>query len=260
MKKEDLVNLKYTSQEIKKKTKRIYSQILAQSKNFDEGNFTRIGTDDLKNLFNLYDLYFFDRFFYKGYRRRIYFRLSGRMTRAAGMTTYTKHTNIFEITLSTTLIFQTFDDVKREVVVNGVVCHDRLEASMRVLEHEIIHLLEVVLFGSSSHSRPRFKQLVRNIFGHTDVTHQLVTQPEIAHKKFDLQVGDEVSFEYEGNTHKGIIIRITKRATVIVKNAQGLYEDSQGTRYSKYYVPLNLLKKNRSKHRIIQKGKKKEKY
>jgi hypothetical protein len=251
--KEDLVNLKYTNREIKKKTKKIYCQILAQSKNFDEGNFTKIGTEDLKNLFYLYDLYFFDRFFYSTCRRRIFFRLSRRMTKAAGMTTYMKHANTYEISLSTTLIFQTFQDVMREVVVNGIVCHDRLEASMRVLEHEIIHLLEVVLFGSSSHSRPRFKQLCRNIFGHTDITHQLVTQPEIAHEKFNLRVGDEVSFEYEGTAHNGIIIRITKRATVIVRDPHGLYQDSQGTRYSKYYVPLNLLKKNRSKHRLIQK-------
>ena len=253
MKKEDLVNLKYSTKEIKKKTKKIYNQILAQSNNINEGNFTRIGTDDLKNLFYLYDLYFFDRFFYNTCRERIFFRLSRRMTKAAGMTSYMKHKNIYEISLSTSLIFQTFHDVLREVVVNGIVCHDRLEASMRVLEHEIIHLLEVVVFGSSSHSRPRFKKLVRNIFGHTDITHQLVTQPEIAHEKFNLQVGDEVTFEYEGNSYNGIIIRITKRATVMVRDPEGFYEDSQGTRFSKYYIPLRFLKKNRSKNRHIQK-------
>ena len=41
----DLADLRYTSQEIEKKTKKIYCQILAESK-IDQGNFTMIGTDD----------------------------------------------------------------------------------------------------------------------------------------------------------------------------------------------------------------------
>lgn len=248
MMKEDLVNLKYTPQDIEKKTKKIYCQILAESKNFDQGNFTIIGMDDLRHLFELYDQYFLDRFFYNNYREKIFFRLSRRMTKAAGKTTYIKHTNIYVISLSTTLIFQTFHDVMREVVVNGIVCHDRLEATMRVLEHEIIHLLELVLFGSSSCSQPRFKRLSRNIFNHTDVTHQLVTQAERAQKKFNLRVGDGVLFEYEGKTYRGIIFRITKRATVMVKDSNGLYLDSQGNRYSKYYIPLHLLKQSKDEH------------
>lgn len=241
----DLTNLKYTSQEIEKKTKKIYCQILAESKNFDQKNFTMIGTDDLKRLFELYDLSFFDRFFYNNYKEKIFFRLSQRMTRSAGKTAYMKRTNAYVISLSTTLIFQTFHDVMREVVVNGIVCHDRLEATMHVLEHEIIHLLEFVVFGSSSCSQPRFKQLSCNIFSHRGVTHQLVTQTERAQKKFNLYVGDAVSFEFEGNLYRGIIYRITKRATVMVKDSKGPYVDSQGTRYSKYYVPLHFLKQSK---------------
>ncbi|MEA1944684.1 MAG: hypothetical protein U9N07_05055 [Euryarchaeota archaeon] len=243
--KKDLANLKYTPREIKKKSKKIYRQILAESENFDCGNFKAIGTDNLASLFELYDLYFFDKFFNNNYREKISFRLSRRMTKAAGKIACMKHTKTYTISLSTTLISQTFHDVTREVVVNGIVCHDRLEATMRILEHEIIHLLEWVLFGSTSCSKPRFRRLSRNIFGHTDVTHQLVTQAERAHKKFNLRVGDEAVFEYDGETQSGIISRITKRATVMVKDLDGHFLDSQGNRYTKYYVPLQHL--NRSK-------------
>lgn len=249
MVKEDLVNLKYMPQEIETKTRKIYGKALEKSKHFNQGNFIKFGTDDLRYLFELYDLYFFDRFFNKNYRENIFFRLSSKMTRAGGKTTYMKHANTCEICLSTALIFQTFHDVTREVKVNGIVCHDRLEASMSVLEHEIIHLLEWVLFGSSSCSQPRFKRLSRNIFSHTDVTHQLVTQTERAQKKFNLRVGDEVLFEYDGKTYRGIISRITKRATVMVKDSKGFHLDSQGKRYSKYYVPLHLLKQSKDEHK-----------
>ena len=241
----DLADLKYTSREIKKKNKRIYRQILAESENFDCGNFKAIGTDDLASLFGLYDLYFFDRFFHNNYGGKISFRLSRRMTKAAGRIAYMKHDETYTISLSTTLVSQTFHDVRREVVVNGIVCNDRLEATMRVLEHEIIHLLEWVLFGVTSCSKPRFRCLSRNIFGHTDVTHQLVTQAERAHNKFNLQVGAEVVFEYDGKTYSGVISRITKRATVMVRNSEGHFQDLQGNRYSKYYVPIQHLSRSK---------------
>ena len=239
----DAANLKYTPQEIEQKTQKIYHQILAESKRFDQGNFTKIGTDDLRLLFELYDAYFFGRFFNNGYKEKLFFRLSQRMTRAAGKATYMKRSRVYIISLSIPLIFQSFRDIKREVVVNGIVCHDRLQAAMRVLEHEIIHLLELVLFDSSSCSQQRFKSLSHNIFGHAGTTHQLVTHAEHAKKKFNLQVRDEVIFEYDGKVYQGVISRITKRATIMVKNSSGIYRDSQGNRYAKYYVPVHLLKR-----------------
>lgn len=243
--KKGLADLKYTSTGIKKKSRKIYRQILVKSKNFDCGNFKAIGTEDLANLFELYDLYFFNRFFHNNYKEKISFRLSRRMTRAAGRIAYTKHDGTYTISLSTTLISQTFHDVKRKVTVNGIVCHDRLEATMRVLEHEIIHLLEWVLFGETSCSKPRFRSLSRNIFGHTDVTHQLVTQAERAHKRFNLQVGTEVVFEYDGKTYRGVISRITKRATVMVRDSDGHFQDFHGNLYSKYYIPLQHLSRSK---------------
>jgi hypothetical protein len=85
-----LADLKYTSREIKKKSKKIYRQILAESENFDCGNFKAIETDDLARLFGLYDLYFFNRFFHNNYKEKISFRLSRRMTRAAGRIAYNR--------------------------------------------------------------------------------------------------------------------------------------------------------------------------
>ena len=245
----DLADIKYTSREIKKKSKKIYRQILAESENFDCGNFKAIGTEDLARLFELYDLYFFNRFFHNDYGDKISFRLSRRMTRAAGRIAYTKHDGNYMISLSTTLVSQTFHDVKREVTVNGIVCHDRLEATMCVLEHEIIHLLEWVRFGKTSCSKPRFRSLSRNIFGHTDVTHRLVTQTERAHKRFNLRVGDDAVFEYDGTTYSGVISRITKRATVMVRDSDGCFRDSTGNLYSKYYIPLQHLNRSKVRHK-----------
>ena len=121
--------------------------------------------------------------------------------------------------------------------------------SQPLRENQFNHPLDI---DSSSCSKPRFKRLSRNIFGHSGVTHQLVTQTELAQKKFNLRVGQEVSFEYDGEGYHGIISKITKRATVMVSDLRGAYRDSRGRRYSKYYIPLHLLKQpkhtNRSKN------------
>jgi hypothetical protein len=169
------------------------------------------------------------------------------MTKAGGKIAYAKGSDVYTIYLSTVLIFQTFGGVKREITVNGIVCRDRLEATMRILEHEIVHLLELVFFDSTSCSKPRFKNLCQNIFGHTEVTHRLVTQAELAQEQHNLGIGSTVSFEYGGETHRGIISRITKRATVMVSDRAGDFRDFQGDRYSKYYIPLEDLKHVRSR-------------
>jgi hypothetical protein len=246
--KKDLTNLKYTPARIRRTNRKIYRQILRESENIDQGNFNAIAIKDFARLFELYDLHFFDGYFHNQHNGKIFFRLSERMTRAGGKIAYAKGIGTYTIYLSTALIFQTFGDVTREVTVNGIVCHDRLEATMRILEHEIIHLLELVFFGSTSCSNPRFKRLSQNIFGHTAVTHRLVTQAELAHEQHNLRVGSVVSFEYGGETYSGVISRITKRATVMVRDPAGDFRDLQGDLYSKYYIPLENLKHKRSGH------------
>lgn len=246
MMKKDLLDLTYPRQEIKEKTQTIYAQILTQSKNLDQGNYTSIAVSDLRLLFELYDNMFFNSYFTENYEDKIYFRLSKRMTKAAGKTHRYMKTNDFVISLSTTLIFQTFNNITRETKVNGIICHDRLEATMRVFEHEIIHVIEHILFDNSSCSKPSFKCLAYNIFNHTDVTHQLITQVEVAHENYNLHIGDIVSFEYEGHVYRGFINQITKRATVMVKDKNGEFKDSNGNRYAKFYIPIQYLKKTDS--------------
>ncbi|OYT29330.1 hypothetical protein B6U98_02580 [Thermoplasmatales archaeon ex4572_165] len=243
MKKNDLHTLTYSSSEIKDKTHKIYSQIINQSSMIDKGNYVKIETYDLKLLFSLYDTYFFQGFFKDNYEDKIFFRLSKRMTSAGGKTQRFKDSNTFILSLSTFLIFKTFNDIEREIKINGIICHDRLEASMRIFEHEIIHVIEHILYDTSSCSKPYFKRLSNNIFGHTDVTHRLITQNEIADKTFNLHVGDFASFDYEGQFYKGVISRITKRATVMVKDPEGDYLDSNGNQYIKYYIPISQLTK-----------------
>ncbi|MBI2481332.1 MAG: hypothetical protein HYV60_22635, partial [Planctomycetia bacterium] len=172
-----------------------------------------------------------------------------RMTQAAGKATRVQHRDRhtkevgteYEIAVSTTLLFQTFHDVDRPIVMSGIECRDRLEALQRILEHELVHLIEFIIWQQSSCSAARFQSIANRYFGHTEHTHQLITPRERAFAKFGVRAGSRVSFRVDGQHYVGVVNRITKRATVLVEDSHGIrYTD--GKRYTKFYVPVGLLK------------------
>ncbi len=250
-----LLALHFPADTVPVKTRAIHQAMCRDSPRVRDGNFTFIAPPDLALLFDLYDSHFFEgrlRALLRAGGTPLFFKLSHRMTRTAATTTryerrgrrtvVTAPALHYEIVVSTPLLFQTFGDVDRTVRVNGVVCHDRLEALQRILEHEIVHLLEMLTFGSSSCTSAQFQTLAWNLFAHTETRHDLVTQRERALARFDMRVGDQVSFELDGTRHVGVINRITKRATILVESERGTpYGD--GKKYLKFYVPLSMLKK-----------------
>ncbi|WP_235935303.1 hypothetical protein [Candidatus Laterigemmans baculatus] len=258
---------------VRAKQKQIFDATLALSRRMDGPNFTRIGPDDLQRMAIQYDQLFFDSQLVGGARREgIRFGWSSRMTRNAGKTVthYTgsrhsqgalakgtrgtaarnaadgspegrgKGTRNFEIILSSTLLFQTFADVKRPVEVTGIVCRNRLEAMQRIVEHELVHLLEMLVWDDSSCSQRRFHGIAQRFFGHREHRHDLITQAERAATKFQLKPGSRVRFRFEGQVLTGHINRITRRATVLVADPHG-ERFSDGHRYRRYYVPLEQL-------------------
>ena len=85
--------------------------------------------------------------------------------------------------------------------------------------------------------------MANNIFRHTDVTHQLITQKEIAEKKMNLKIGNFVTFEFDNKNYIGEITNITKRTTVMVRDRKGKFLDEKGRHYLKFYIPIKLLRK-----------------
>jgi len=227
----------------------IHEQTLRLSRSIDRPNFTRVGRDDLVRMVHLYD----DRFFGAqilplAQAEGLTFALSSRMTKVAGklVTSYPdgdyRGNRRFEMVLSSTLLFQTFEDDNRPVEVTGVPCRDRLEAMQRVAEHELVHLIEMLIWNDGTCSERRFQSIAHRYFAHTDYRHELITQRERALKKFDIRLGDHVQFQHSGHTLTGRVNRITRRATVLVPSHRGdLFND--GHRYQRYYVPLERLQK-----------------
>ena len=231
----------------------IQATVLERSRAMSDENFAATSVADLRLMSELYDSMYFDSSciaLAKHYGMA--FRWSSRMTRAGGKTTRTvrratlrRSAEIhYEITLSSSLLFQTFQDDLRPIKVCGRPCYNRLEAMQRIVEHEAIHLAEMLVWIDSDCAAGRFQGIANRLFGHTEHRHELVTQRERAAKLFDIRVGSRVYFMHDGHPVQGVVNRITRRATVLVESPQGeMYSNNK--RYLKYYVPIAGLKPSR---------------
>lgn len=228
----------------------IGERVLAESRVMKSPNFVKAAAVDLKNMAEQYD-----RLFLGGHCLPIArhygmnFRWSKRMTSTGGKTVRTIHADRksgqqqtrYEIVLSSALLFQTFSDLQRPIRVTGIRCTNRLQAMQRILEHELIHLVEMLVWDDSCCAASRFQSIARRLFGHSEHKHDLITQQERAARKFNVRVGSRVLFRHEGKTREGTVNRITRRATVLVADRNGqLYDD--GNRYLKFYVPISHLR------------------
>ena len=234
----------------------ICSTLLSQSRYLREPNFTCIHPDDLDFLFREYDRLFFEGWLGKSVSvpgRDLSFRLSSRMTKVGGTTTHRRlrgrfpgrgqPVDSYEIAVSTTLLYQTFDGLDhRPIVVCGSECSHRLDALLRIFEHELIHLAELMLWNDSKCSESRFQSLAFRLFSHTGHTHALITPRERALVQYDVRPGDRVRFPFDGETLCGVVNRITRRATILVEHPGG-ERYSDGRRYRKYFVPLPVLER-----------------
>lgn len=244
----ELLNTKYSRKEIEGRRRKISKLFRSRSENITSETINAISSADLELLFELYDQIFFDNWFQEVYQGKVKFSLSRRMTRSAGSTICPKNMGkikpedqVIEIRIGVDFFFH-YQTLEGEKTVCGIKTTTALEGLQLVFEHELCHLIEFVHHHLSSCKGDRFKTMARNLFGHLESHHQLPTYRQIAREKFGLQVGDTVSFTYEGKRLKGIINNINKRATVLVRDKKGQMVDEEGNRYSKYYVPLTFLK------------------
>lgn len=237
-----------TPAQIAEHQKRIHTEMLSLSRTIDQPNFRRVGREDLVRLIHLMDDAFFgSRVLPIAKAEGLNFKFSSRMTSAAGklVTHYPgggkDSPRKFELILSSTLLFQTFEDVNRPVMVTGRRCVDRLEAMQRIAEHEMTHLIEMMIWNEGNCSQPRFQSIAHSFFGHTDYQHHLITQRERAAAKFNIRIGDRVVFDGPDGRVVGKVNRITRRATILVEDPKG-QPFSDGKRYTRWYVPLEKLK------------------
>lgn len=251
----EMLRTKQLVAEIDSKRAQVTELLILKSSGMKNPQLTSISTADLRLLFELYDWVFFKNWFKDHYKGIMKFSLSRKMTTSAGKTICPKNIGrirpedlVLEIRIGIDF-FLYYGQLAKSNTVCGSKANNSLEALMLVFEHELCHILEFLLFHKSSCRGSRFKTMANNMFGHTDSYHKLPTNKQIANKVFGFKIGDDVTFEYKDKKLTGLLYNINKRAVVLVSDRNGILADRHGTRYSKYYVPLNRLdisKKNMS--------------
>ena len=239
----------FDQREILNQQNQIFEDSLQLSRSIRNPNFTQVGRDDLVRMVSMYDERFFGgKVLPLARAEGMDFSISSRMTKVAGklVTHYpdgdASGRRRFEMVLSSTLLFQTFEDQDQSVIVTGRKCVNRLEAMQRVVEHEFVHLVEMLVWNSGNCNEARFQSIAKRYFLHTDYRHSLITQRERAAMRFNLHLGDSVRFKHDGQLLVGRVNRITRRATILVPSDRGqLFCD--GRRYQRFYVPLEKLQK-----------------
>jgi hypothetical protein len=238
-----VLSLRHPEESIRRQLQAIQRDLLAHSRYIREANFTTIHPGDLGFLFDAYDGRFLDglaRHALNG--RRLDFGLSSRMTTSGGVTRRIRMRTgevRFEIVIASGLLFDGFNQTGRRATACGVECESRLDALQRIFEHELIHLTEYLCWDRSNCRAARFQEIAARIFLHRAHTHDLITRRELAAES-GIRRGSPVSFEFDGRRLSGHVIRITKRATVLVEDPEGpRYTD--GKHYKTYYVPLAAL-------------------
>lgn len=234
--------------ERRERTDQVLADVFHKAPNLRDPNFKRLAPSDLANLYQAIDRHFFNSMValaLKQGEHALSFRISQRMTSTGGCTTSRFHPKSgkgnFQIAIAAQLLAQTWAN-RPQATVCGVTCQNMREGLFRIMEHELLHLTEMVVWRDSSCAQSRFKDMAHRLFGHRASKHQLLTHREAAAVQHGLRPGDLVQFQFAGRSLMGKINRIHKRATVLVPHPQG-QQYSDGKRYLKYYVPLRSLQK-----------------
>jgi hypothetical protein len=103
----------------------------------------------------------------------------------------------YELSVSTTLLFESFRDQQRPITIGGQECADRLDALQRIMEHEMVHLVEQLRWCETDCAAPRFQSMVRRLFGHTQPKYALVS-PRERPAQLGFKPGRRVAFDFEG--------------------------------------------------------------
>lgn len=248
-----VATLQYRPERSAELRQQVRARMLAESPYVRQANFIRLSEADLLLLYRLYDELFFagalQPLVMEKSGRPLTLKVSNAMSSSGGRTTRTRRRlrsgtlqTHYEIAISARLLFNSFKEDDRPIHVSGQLCPDRLDAMMRIMEHELVHLIEMLTFGESNCKQTRFLTIADRLFGHTHAHHRLITARERAATEHQLHVGDQVEFTFEGQTLRGMLNRITTRATILVPDPRGQrYTD--GNHYMRYYVPLARLKR-----------------
>jgi hypothetical protein len=202
----------------------------------------------IKKLFIIFDkLYFKNLIEDKLYDNRIDidFGVSNKFKNAAGMCKY--RNNKVELIFSSYIIEKIHQDKFKSIEINGILCYDITDVLINLMEHEITHLI-LFLYDKYTHDvksghNHQFKNLVVNMYGHTKITHDLLSGDVTKYKKSKdianktLKVGMKIKCKKD----IGIVIEI--KDEYIMYRLDNRDNKVKGCKFNEYTITDNKYEK-----------------
>lgn len=151
-----------------------------------------------------------------------------RLTSSAGIARVSRGSAIVRI--SHPVVDATCKRGRWPVRLQGLECPNAPTVVQMIVEHELAHVAEYASSGRMRGHGPAFRAIAGSQFSHTEITHGLATPSGVA-SDAGIRPGMRVSFVHEGVRHRGRILRITRRATVLTEERPP----------RKWYVPPGKL-------------------
>jgi hypothetical protein len=188
----------------------------------------------IEEIFKIIDDVFFNKQIEKLLRSRgieLKFDVALRLTSTAGYfkkLSEKKHV----LVISVPIMKQLFSKDEKRYALGGMQCTSKNECIYHVICHELIHFIASVecpeLVTSQRGHNGIFKQLIKNIFGHTNFTHSLNVDMDKKIRLLDaiktnFKIGDMVSFKYGKVIMRGQILSINTRVKIITSDKRMFY-------------------------------------
>ncbi|HEY0007571.1 MAG TPA: hypothetical protein VGB55_02510, partial [Tepidisphaeraceae bacterium] len=181
----------------------IRETMLQQSRGIQTPNFARCHDADLRLLLNLYDAHCFAGQLHfrlsRGHCGSVALRYSNRLRSAGGKTIRQRTADgaQYAIEIASRVLMCNFVRPGDSVVICGLPCGDRLDALMRVMEHELIHLAEFLFDGNSRCSAKPFRAAAAALFGHVAHQHAMITPRQRVLAATHIRPGNRVRFNHD---------------------------------------------------------------
>ena len=187
------------------------------------------GLDDalLNRLFDEYDKRVFGgqlRRHLRDHKATITFKANARLTSTAGRCKRQGCHYTMEMAVT---MYQNLNVSSTKIQLNGgISCTTKFDCFLITFEHELVHLLFLMgIFSPDDMHGPAFKRIVKNIFGHTKITHNLLIDDKIdvrpERTKADFRAGQLVEFGKKGNVRQGMIVKLNpKKAQIVMRDTK----------------------------------------
>lgn len=251
-----LCKLKLSNKEIKSLQKKFYDYL---KKNVIPDNKFIVTSNIVKQTFYALDYIYFKNQISKRIKKTnssLAFSASKRLTSTAGVCKYKLFFDFYgdfdygeyEISISKPIIDVLFADKKiKSLKINGLHCFDRLECYISLFQHEVIHLV----IGLFCHEEGQcdgghtttFKQITKNLFGHTEYRHMLLCGDSLKLEKDEkenkqkLKIGDYIvtkTFPKNKKVYEGFVYFLSDKH---------VYFNYRGTKYRVEYKYVDKTKK-----------------